>query len=214
MKMTLIFKAGETIEFIGDSITDCDREDPAFNPLGNGYVLYVHHLLQSGYPELELKILNKGISGDQVTDLKTRWKPDVLELLPDWLFIYIGINDVWRFFEGDRDEAIPLPEFENTYRQCINGARMNTQAQIRLVSPFLGEKDPVDSFKKRLGHYQETIDNLGQEFSLPVIHLQPAFDWAMLTKPASYWTTDRVHPTEVGHMLIALTLLRACGFSL
>jgi hypothetical protein len=55
--------------------------------------------------------------------------------------------------------------------------------------------------------------NRGKEFDLPVIHLQPTFDWAMLSQPPEHWILDRVHPTEVGHMLIALTALRACGFS-
>ena len=212
--MTLAFKAKETIEFIGDSITDCDRLSKHFEPLGNGYVRYVHHLLQTGYPELRLSVLNKGVSGDRVSDLKARWKTDVLNVDPDWLFIYIGINDVWRYFEGDREQAIALPEFNNTYRQLINGARTNTKANIRLVSPFLAEKNPQDPFRKKLGVYQDAIDALGDEFELPVIHLQPAFDWALLSKPAHYWTSDRVHPTEEGHMLIALTILRVCGYSL
>jgi lysophospholipase L1-like esterase len=212
--MTLIFKPKETIEFIGDSITDCGRNSPGLQPLGDGFVRQVHDLLQAGYPELQLKIVNKGISGDRVTSLKSRWKTDVINLEPDWLFIYIGVNDAWRFFEGDREEAVPVNEFENFYRQLINGARSNTQAQLRLVSPFLAEKDKQDGFRKKLGQYQEVIDALGEAFGLPVIHLQPAFDWAMLTHPAPYWTSDRVHPTRVGHMLIALTILRACGFSL
>lgn len=212
--MTLIFKAKSTIEFIGDSITDASRQDPGFQPLGNGYVRYIHHLLQAGYPELNLQIVNKGINGDRVTNLKERWKADVLEVGPDWLFIYIGINDVWRYFEGEREEAVALPDFENIYRQLINGARTNTETQIRLVAPFLAEKDLEDPFRKKLVQYQLAIDNLGQIFRIPVVHLQPAFDWAMLSKPSTYWTTDRVHPTEVGHMLIAQTILRACGYSL
>lgn len=212
--MTLIFKAKERIEFIGDSITDCSRMEKPYAPLGNGYVRHIHLLLQTGYPELQLKLINMGISGDRVTNLKSRWKSDVLDLNPDWLFIYIGVNDVWRFFEGDREEAVDLPEFENIYRQLINGTRSQTQAQIRLISPFLGEKDPSDSFRKKLAQYQGVIDKLGEGFNLPVIHLQPSFDWAMLSKPPDYWTMDRVHPTEAGHMLIALTILRACGFSL
>jgi hypothetical protein len=65
-----------------------------------------------------------------------------------------------------------------------------------------------------LSLYQTAIDEIGEEHTLPVIHLQPAYDWAMLSKPSAYWTVDRVHPTEIGNMLIALTVLRACGFSL
>lgn len=212
--MTLIFKAHQTIEFIGDSITDFGRNEPDLKPYGSGYVRAVHTLLQAGYPELQLNVLNKGVSGDRVTNLKARWKPDVLELNPDWLFVYIGVNDVWRYFAGDPAEAVSLPDFEAIYRQCIHSAQSNTRAQVRLISPFLAEKDLEDPFRQKLSRYQEAIDSLGADFDLPVIHLQPAFDWAMLSKPASYWTADRVHPTETGHMLIALTVLRACGFSL
>jgi lysophospholipase L1-like esterase len=212
--MNLVFKAKDVIEFIGDSITDADHLNTSCEPYGHGYVRYVHHLLQTGYPELRLHVLNKGVSGDCVTNLKNRWKIDVLDINPNWLFIYIGINDVWRYFEGNREEAVALPEFENTYRQLINGARANTQAQIRLVSPFLAEKNPSDSFRARLCSYQDAIDNLGKGFNIPVVHLQPAFDWAMLSEPSNYWTNDRVHPTEVGHMLIAVTILRTCGYRL
>jgi lysophospholipase L1-like esterase len=213
-KMTIIFKAEETIEFIGDSITDCGRMNPETQALGNGYVRLIYDLLQAGYPELKLNIINKGVSGDQVPNLKSRWKPDVIEINPNWLYIYIGINDVWRFFEGNREDAVPLNDFQNIYRQLINGARSKTQAQLRLISPFLAEKEKEDAFRNKLSQYQTAIDTLASEFDLQVIHLQPAFDWAMLTQPASFWTTDRVHPTQEGHMLIALTILRACGYRL
>jgi lysophospholipase L1-like esterase len=212
--MTLIFKAKQNIEFIGDSITDCGRREPAFSPLGDGYVRLIHDLLQAGYPELRLSILNKGISGNTVLDLKSRWRSDVLEINPDWLFIFIGVNDVWRYFEGDREEAVSLPEFTNTYQQLIRGALTNTATNVRLVSPYLAEKDLDNAFRKKLSQYQTVIDDIGESFALPVIHLQPAFDWAILSKPGGFWTVDRVHPTREGHMLIALTILRACGFSL
>ena len=90
--MTLLFKAKQTIEFIGDSITDCGRRDPTLSPLGDGYVRLIHDLLQAGYPELRLNVINKGISGNTVLDLKSRWRSDVLEISPDWLFIFIGVN--------------------------------------------------------------------------------------------------------------------------
>lgn len=212
--MTLIFKAKQSIEFIGDSITDCGRRETALSPLGDGYVRCIHDLLQAGYPELNLTILNKGISGNTVLDLSSRWAEDVLAVDPDWLFIYIGVNDVWRYFEGNKTEAVDLPQFSSTYRQLINDAQINTKAQLRLIAPFLAERNPDNPFRERLGEYQAAIDSLGAEFDVPVVHLQPAFDWAMLSKPGEYWTADRVHPTREGHMLIALTVLRACGFRL
>ena len=210
----MIFKPKAKIEFIGDSITDCDRQSGAYEPLGCGYVREIDRLLQAGFPELKLTVINRGVSGDRVTNLKARWKSDVLEIAPNDLFIYIGINDCWRLFEGDREEAVDLPEFENTYRQLINGVKASIDSSVRLISPYLAETDPEDAFRKKLAQYQAVIDRLGSSFSVPVVHLQPAFDWAMLSKPADYWTTDRVHPTPEGHMLIALTILRACGYRL
>ncbi len=212
--MTLVFKAKDTIEFIGDSITDCDRNQASPDGLGTGYVHNIHHLLQAGYPELQLSVINKGVSGNQITDLKTRWDQDVMTIKPDWLFIYIGINDVWRYFEGNGHETISLSTFEKTYRQLLNETQEKIHAQINLVSPFLAEKNPSDPFLNKLAQYQLVIDALGKDFSLPVIHLQPAFDWAMLSRPSSFWASDRVHPTSEGHMLIALTVLRVCGFGL
>jgi lysophospholipase L1-like esterase len=81
-------------------------------------------------------------------------KKDVLTIHPDYLFIYIGINDVWRDYEGDREEAVPLPDLRTPTAKLINGTRTNTDANIQLISPFLAKKDPEDSFRKRLGTYR------------------------------------------------------------
>ncbi len=212
--MSLVFNSQAIIDFIGDSITDCDRHTPAYNPLGWGYVYNIHCLLRSVYPQLDLTIINKGISGDRVIDLRDRWHSDVLDINPDWLFVYIGINDVWRFIEHKPEEGVGLDDFLTTYRKLIKAALSSTKAQIQLIAPFLAESDPNDPFRSRLAQYQAAIEDLGHHFDIPVIRLQPAFDRAMQTKPSSYWTSDRVHPTEEGHMLIALTILQACQFEI
>jgi lysophospholipase L1-like esterase len=212
--MALLFQKHSQIMFIGDSITDCDHRNPTFAPLGNGYLREINRLLQSAYPYLDLTLINQGHSGDRITDLQFRWKSDVLELNPDWVFIYIGINDVWRFFEGDPLEGVTLSTFIETYRQLIVDTISTIPARLFLIIPFLGELEPTGSFRSQLTHYQSAIAGLGRDFSIPVIPLQPAFDNAMHAKYPQYWTNDRVHPTEDGHLLIALTILKACGFEL
>ena len=212
--MNLLFKAKQKIVFFGDSITDADHQLNAYQPLGQGYVRQVHNLLQAGYPELNLEIINRGISGDQITNLLSRYEKDVRQVNPDWLFIYIGINDAWRHLEGKEEDNDALRAFQNNYRTLIEKIRSTIDVKLRLVSPFLAEKDRKDPFRQKLSHYQTILDDLGAEFEVTVIHLQRAFDWAMLSRPAAFWSADRVHPTDEGHMLIALTLLRACGFRL
>lgn len=107
-----------------------------------------------------------------------------------------------------------MPAFQNNYRALIEKIHSETDAKLRLVSLFLAEKDRKDPFRQKLFQYQAIVDQLGGEFETTVIHLQRGFDWAMPSRSAAFWSADRVHPTDEGHMLIALTLLRACGFRL
>jgi lysophospholipase L1-like esterase len=91
---------------IGDSVTDCGRARPVgeglFGAIGTGYVGYIDALLSARYPELGVRVVNVGSSGNTILDLQARWQSDVLDLKPDWLSIMIGINDVWRQFDLPR----------------------------------------------------------------------------------------------------------------
>lgn len=69
--------------YIGDSITDADREHPAYRPLGFGYVQFVANTLLAKYPRLDLRIINTGNGGDTVLDLKKRWEKDCLKFKPE-----------------------------------------------------------------------------------------------------------------------------------
>ena len=53
--------------------------------MGRGYVAMVDTLLAAVYPDQPIWIVNAGISGNTVRDLKARWTADVLEAKPDWL---------------------------------------------------------------------------------------------------------------------------------
>ena len=55
----------------------------------------VKAFLDAQYPELAIRVVNKGNSGNTVRDLETRWQDDVLDLSPDWVSIMIGVNDYW-----------------------------------------------------------------------------------------------------------------------
>ena len=91
---------------VGDSITDAGRARPVGEgrgeAIGKGYVMMVEALLGAVYPEQWIRIVNQGISGNTVRDLKARWQADVLDLAPDWVSVMIGANDVWRQFDSPR----------------------------------------------------------------------------------------------------------------
>ncbi len=115
---------GETILFIGDSITDCGRRGGAAL-LGDGYVRFFSYLLAIREPEKSVTIINKGISGDRVTGLQSRWTDDVLYHQPDWLSIKIGINDLHSVLGGDPNGVTP-DIFTQAYEEILARTRANS----------------------------------------------------------------------------------------
>ena len=72
---------GSVILFQGDSITDArrDRERSEANDargLGGGYPALIAAALRRDHPKLDLKIYNRGISGNKVPDLDARRIPE------------------------------------------------------------------------------------------------------------------------------------------
>src|SRR5207249_1109497 len=119
-----VFQDGQTIVFIGDSITDCGRRD-ASAPFGSGYVKAAIDLITARYPERDLSFINEGISGNTVQDLHGRWQSDVLAHRPDWVSVKIGINDLHRTLD-QTPHAVPPDTFERVYRDCLERTRKVT----------------------------------------------------------------------------------------
>src|SRR3954466_4147847 len=89
------FPAGARILFQGDSITDGNRgrtADPN-HILGHGYAFIIAAKYAAQFPAQHLTFINRGISGNKVSDLAKRWTSDALLLKPTVLSILIGIND-------------------------------------------------------------------------------------------------------------------------
>ena len=91
------------IVFLGDSITDCgrDRNDP--KSLGNGFVKILSDKLLPIYPDMDIELINKGKSGDEVGDLLARADEDVVALNPDAVVIMIGINNTLHQFKDGKE---------------------------------------------------------------------------------------------------------------
>jgi lysophospholipase L1-like esterase len=204
------FYGNEKLLFIGDSITDCGRFDPGYAPLGAGYVREFWGLVSARLPHRRLSVVNKGISGNTTRDLKARWEEDVIKEEPDWMFLMIGINDVWRYFDGYPDQHVPLAEFEAIYNELVKPV----EGGIVLMSPFLIEPNPKDPFRVMVDGYRAVVKQIAEREHCWYVDLQAAFDEGLKSQPIEYWGPDRVHPTEIGHKLIALEVLRACEIDL
>jgi lysophospholipase L1-like esterase len=207
------FKNGQTLLFIGDSITDCGRNRPLGERggLGSGYVSLVNALLESTHPAAVIRVLNTGIGGNRVIDLESRWGADVTALAPDWLSIMIGINDVWRQFDGagNADQVSP-EEFETVYRGLIERTQPSLKGLV-LMSPFFLEANRKDPMRRMMDQYGAIVRELAGEYRARFVDVQAAFDEYLKHRPTQSLCGDRVHPNLTGHMIIANAFLQATG---
>lgn len=212
----MLFEKNDTILFIGDSISDYDRKRPVgeglFNGWGRSYVANAASLLSCMYPELQLRLINMGISGNQVRDLKQRWQSDVMDLKPDWVSVLIGINDVWRQFDSPQmpERHVPLDEFEKTYEELVEKTLPHVKGMI-LMTPYFMEPNRQDSMRARMGEYGLAVKRIAEKHHLVFVDLQAAWDRLFVHMHPCNIAWDRIHPNDVGCMYIAKQFLSAVG---
>jgi lysophospholipase L1-like esterase len=205
--------------FIGDSITDCGRRRPIGEgaidgALGNGYVSLIDAALASGYPDYGIKIINVGVSGNTIHDLKYRWASDVLALKPDWLSVLIGINDVWQQltqpeFIGQDDS---VHGFAHILDELIQQTRPYLQGLI-LMTPYYLETNLHDPMRAMMDHYGELVGEIAAEHDAVLVNTQRYFDRILKWTDPLDLASDRVHINLSGHMILARAFLEQVGFS-
>ena len=205
--------------FMGDSITDAGRAQPIaeglFDPMGRGYVNFCDALLNARYPELNLHVVNVGISGNNSRDLVQRWQRDVMDLKPDWLSLMIGINDVWRQFDMPymTSHHVYLDEFEQNLKHLVGQTR-HTVKGLTLMTPFFVESLKDEPMRAMMDRYSAVCRKVAQRNDCIFVDVQAAFDDAMKHCHSARLSWDRVHPNQVGHMVISLAWMRAMEFEL
>lgn len=203
----MFLQSGDRFVLIGDSITDVGRrEDP--EGLGFGYVRLFHDLLRVRHPELDVDIVNQGISGDTVRHLDARWTEDVLAARPDVLSVSIGVNDVWRQLQDPpNEEQVFLEEFDATYRALLDKATRETGCRIVLCEATVIGETREAPHNPIIDRYNACIAAMAVHFDAALVPMNRAFWRVIDAQPARAWTTDGVHPLGHGHMLMAATLL-------
>ncbi|MHC4743756.1 MAG: SGNH/GDSL hydrolase family protein [Planctomycetota bacterium] len=213
MQSRIDLKPNNRILFIGDSITDADRRDPAYQPLGNGYVHFAANMLVAKYPQLNLEIINRGINGDTTRAMKQRWQTDCIEHKPDVLSVLIGINDLWTRHAGPEylPYAVYPEEYELTYRLLLSEAKERCDCKFVLLEPFMFCSDLGNQMLKDLRKYIEVVQRLAGEFDAVLVRLQSLIDAQILKVEDRRWSSDTIHPYEWAHAWIARQWLRAVG---
>ena len=208
---------GDVILFQGDSITDAgrDRKRQVANDsrsLGRGYPSPIGGGLLADHAALNLKIHNRGISGNKVPDLDKRWEEDCLALKPALLSILIGVNDIWHKLNGRYDGT---PEI---YRDGFAALLARTRKALPdttfvICEPFVLRCGAVkDNWFPEFETRRKFAAEVAKEAGAIWVPFQEMFDQAVAggTKP-EYWAADGVHPSHAGHALMAKTWRETVG---
>ena len=211
--MALVLKDGEKIVFIGDSITDCFRRTEE-RPLGRGYVKFFADLVMIREPEKKITIINRGIGGNTVVNLRDRWEDDLLRHQPDWISVMIGINDLHRFLRAT-PESVPPDLFAKTYREILERTKQGLPGcRIVLLEPFYISADCSQAslrgeVLRTMPDYLHAVRQLAAEFGARLVETHGIFQALIKTHDPDILCPEPVHPYPVGHLVIADHLYRA-----
>ena len=226
--MTSCTSSNKKIIFLGDSITEAGVYDTEVGIPYDGELIYPNYTgfitLLSRNVEENIELVGKGIGGDKVSDLLTRYREDVIKLNPDKVFIYIGINDVWHKYDFGTGSDIDL--YEKGLRAIISDIK-SLGSKIVLCTPtVIGEntgdfelgnqfKD-VETMEKMNGDldtFSEVVRKLSNEYETELLDLRKIFmDYLaennLNNDAAGILTTDGVHLNGQGNKLIADQMIK------
>lgn len=196
----------KTFLFQGDSITDANRDDDNEDNfgLGCGYALLVSADFSKN-TEGGLKFVNRGKSGDRVTDVYARIKEDIINLRPDYMSILIGVNDVAH--ELTMQCGVETKKFEKIYTMLLEEVKEALpDIKIIIMEPFVlngsATKELWEQFRAEVKNRAEAAKRVAEKFGLEFVPLQNKFDEVSADGNTRYWSVDGVHPTAAGHQVI------------
>ncbi len=200
---SLAIKSGESIAFLGDSITAAGARGPA------GYCqLVVRGLALAG---VRTKMIPAGVSGHKSNQMLERLQRDVLAKKPDWMTLSCGVNDVWHGKNG-----VLLEDYKTNIAQIVD----QTQAagiKVMILTSTMIHEDASNDQNTRLSKYNAFLKKLAKEKQCRFADLYSDMQSSLIAgdgKPhGNQLTTDGVHMNTLGNIMMATGVLRAFGMS-
>lgn len=198
---------GQKIVFLGDSITAAGARE-------NGYITLFTAELNKVRPDSGIEVIGAGIGGHRVPDLEARLDRDVLSHSPDWVVIYIGINDVWHSI---RDRGTPADAYEQGLKNLISRCREKDAGVILCTPSVIGEKtDGSNQLDELLDRYCEISRQVAAETETPMLDLRKHFlaylnEYNTANAEKGILTSDTVHLNNAGNRFVAARMLEATG---
>jgi lysophospholipase L1-like esterase len=199
----ILVEKGQTIAFLGDSITAAGRR-------------------KGGYCQLVLGGLNKqglevtgvfaGISGHKSNQMLERLERDVLKHKPDWMTLSCGVNDVWH---GDR--GVALEPYKKNITEIVTRAQA-AGVKVMLLTSTMIREDQGNDLNQKLLPYNAFLKQLAKEKKCLLADLNTEMQEALENFPqdapkGKQLTSDGVHMNALGNIMMANGVLKAFGLT-
>jgi lysophospholipase L1-like esterase len=198
-------KNGETIVFLGDSITEAGAG-------AKGYVTVIRQALAERFKDLDVKVIGAGVSGNKVPDLQRRLEKAVLAHKPTIVVIYIGINDVWHG-ESNPANGTTKERFADGLKEIIGKIKDGGGRVILCTPSVIGEKkDGGNNLDAKLDEYSDISRKVATETKSQLCDLRKAFIAYLKennpeNRDRGILTSDRVHLNDAGNRFVASTII-------
>ena len=200
-----VIKNGDTLVFMGDSITQYGKDSAA------GYLpLVAKGLATNG---VNVTWICAGIAGNTAANMRARFQNDVIAKNPNVVTILAGVNDC---AQGWPNNSASSPD------DVAAMADMAIQAGIKPVL-FSPTGSSLESFPQSITDYAAAVKNIAQARNIPYGTTHEAFR-AYIENPVNpvigktdkgfpiRATIDSLHMDVVGNRIIAIEMLKALGF--
>ena len=199
----LIVESGDTLAFLGDSITQQGQEKL------DGYVnLVLRSLAVEG---VYVKPVKAGVSGHKSNDMLSRLDRDVLSKKPKVMTLSCGVNDVWH---QDWSKGVPLEDYKKNIAAIFDKcAASNCQVVVLTATMFEEPEMEKSKHNVSIAPYNEWLRAEAKRRGYPVADLNADMWKAHAADPSVKLTRDGVHMLPEGDRLMARGVLRALGMA-
>jgi lysophospholipase L1-like esterase len=208
----LLLHEGDRVLFYGDSIT-----------AQRLYTRFLEDIVVSRYPDLHVEFFNAGVSGDTVNggsagEAALRLRRDVFPHRPTVVTVMLGMNDGHYRTGNEADRTA----FHAGYAALLDALHTNlSSASIFPIRPSpydeIAHAPSVIGYNSVLIGFGDDVALLGQQRGLHTCDLNGAMQHALqqgiVLEPqlAGILLPDRIHPSQAGHWILALSLAQCFG---
>ena len=199
----LIVKDGDTLAFLGDSITQGGQSKP------DGYVnLVLRSLALEG---IQVKPVKAGVSGHKSNNMLARLDRDVLSKRPQVMTLSCGVNDVWH---KDSGRGVSLDDYKKNISAIFDKCAASN-CMVVVLTATMFEKPGMEKFKHNIdiAAYNDWLRAEAKRRGYPLADLNDDMWKAHAADPSVKLTRDGVHMLPAGDRLMARGVLRALGMS-